>query len=468
MVSFSEVSHVAENLDIILLAVLFLVLLAGYPVALTLGGVSVLIAFVGGGLGVFDIALFHALPSRLFGLMTNSVLLAIPFFVFMGLVLDRSRLAQDMFDAAAYLTRNLRGGLGISVTLVGLLMAASTGIVGASVATLGVLAMPGLLQHKTKPSLAAGSVAAAGTLGQIIPPSIVLIVLGDQMSNAWQVAQTRSGNFAPDTVSVADLFAGAILPGLILVVLFVVYQIIASKPAGDEALKKSPVPQPSGKVLRAFLPPLLLIVAVLGSILAGLATSSEAASVGAVGALFLARKRLSFSELQKVLEESVNLISMIFLIIIGATIFSLVFRGLGGEETITQFLTDLPGGTYSAVLVVMLVIFILGFFLEFIEISFIVVPIVAPLLLAMPMADGSAMSPVWLGVLIALNLQTSFLTPPFGLSLFYLRSVVGNLVTTADIYRGIIPFVLLQLIALGILILFPSLATIVPQWLYGG
>jgi len=419
-------------------------------------------------MGVFDPVFLTAMPQRIFGIMNNFTLLAIPYFIFMGAMLEKSGIAEDLLETMGSLFGRVRGGLAVAVVVVGALLAATTGVVAATVVTMGLISLPTMLRYGYDKDLASGVIAASGTLGQIIPPSIVLIVLGDQMSNAWQVAQTRSGNFAPDTVSVPDLFAGAILPGLILVVLFVIYQIMASKRSGEEALNHAPVSQSLGKVLRAFLPPLLLIVAVLGSILAGLATSSEAASVGAVGALVLARKRLSFPELQKVLEESVHLISMIFLIIIGATIFSLVFRGLGGEETITRFLADLPGGTYGAVLVVMLVIFILGFFLEFIEISFIVVPIVAPLLLAMPMADGSAMSPVWLGVLIALNLQTSFLTPPFGLSLFYLRSVVGNLVSTAAIYRGIIPFVLLQLVALGILILFPSLATIVPQWLYGG
>ncbi|MEE9314972.1 MAG: TRAP transporter large permease subunit [Rhizobiaceae bacterium] len=454
----------SEYLDVIFLVVILLALLLGYPVAITLGGVSVLFGLFGWAIGVFDPVLFYALPSRLFGIMTNSVLVAIPLFVFMGLVLERSRLAENMVQAAAHLFQNKRGGLAISVTIVGMLMAASTGIVGASVVTLGLLALPTLLNNGVRPSLAGGTVAAAGTLGQIIPPSIVLIVLGDQMSNAYQQMQTKAGNFAPDTVSVSDLFAGALLPGLILVALFVAYLWFVSKPVDGNA---QAVEKPEGEIWRSFLPPLLLIVAVPGSILAGVATPSEAAAVGAVGALLLAWGKLDFEKFKSVLEESTHLISMIFLIVIGASIFSLVFRGLGGEETVVSFLSDLPGGTYGALLIVMLVIFVLGFFLDFLEITFVVVPLVAPVLLALPMADGTAMSPVWLGVLIALNLQTSFLTPPFGLSLFYLRSVAPTSVTTLALYRGIVPFVVLQLIALGVVISIPKLATFLPQFLYG-
>ncbi|MEP1209606.1 MAG: TRAP transporter large permease subunit [Rhizobiaceae bacterium] len=454
------------SLDLLLLIVLIAALMAGYPVALTLGGVSMLFAGLGYATGQFDPVLIHALPSRLFGVMTNSVLLSIPLFVFMGLVLERSRLAEDMLDASARLFANVRGGLPVSVIVVGAVMAASTGIVGASVVTLGLLALPGLLRNGVPAQLAGGTVAAAGTLGQIIPPSIVLIVLGDQMSNAWQKMQLDAGEFAPDTVSVADLFAGALLPGLLIVVLFIAYLVFAS-PTRAKVTGERPDRPAASVLLKAFLPPVVLIFAVLGSILLGVATPSEAAGVGAVGALLLARKRLDRESLNKLLTDSVHLISMIFLIIIGASLFSLVFRGLGGEETISHLLSDLPGGTYGALIIVMLVIFALGFFLDFLEISLVVVPLVAPVLLAMPMADGTSMSPIWLGVLIAINLQTSFLTPPFGLSLFYLRSVADEALTTTNLYRGVAPFIALQLLALICVMAWPQIATILPQSLYG-
>ena len=457
------------SLDILFLIVLIGTLMLGYPVALTLGGVSILFAGLGYLLGAFDPALLLTLPSRLFGVMTNSVLVSIPLFVFMGLVLERSNIAQDMLDAAPKLFARLRGGLPVSVMIVGAVMAASTGIVGASVVTLGLLALPGLLRNGVSPQLAGGTVAAAGTLGQIIPPSIVLIVLGDQMSNAWQKMQLDAGEFAPETVSVADLFAGTLVPGLLIVTLFVLYLIWKSPTEFNEAAANTE-PEDAHDMRRlfmAFLPPVLLILAVLGSILLGLATPSEAAAIGAVGALLLARRRLNWASLNSLLQDSVHLISMIFLIVVGASVFSLVFRGLGGEETITALLSQLPGGTYGALIIVMLVIFALGFFLDFLEISLVVVPLVAPVLLAMPLADGAAMSPIWLGVLIAINLQTSFLTPPFGLSLFYLRSVAPVEITTLSLYRGVIPFIFLQIIALIIVMAWPSLATFLPHFLYG-
>ena len=454
------------SLDLVFLLVVFTVLLSGYPVGIALGGVSMLFAGIAYLFGAFDGGLFLALPSRLFGVMNNPVLMAIPLFVFMGLVLDRSRIAADMLQAAAGLFKGSSAGLTISVTVVGLLLAASTGIVGASVVALGVVALPTLLRNGVSPHLASGTVAAAGTLGQIIPPSIVLIVLGDQMSNAWQKAQLDNGNFAPDTVSVADLFAGAFLPGLLLVGLYIAYQLVVAR---GQVEVQDTEPNPNAPALwRVLFSPLFLIAAVLGSMLLGLATATEAASVGAVGALLLAWGRLERSQFKDVVFESGHLTAMIFLIVIGASMFSLVFRGLGGEETITGFLSELPGGTYGALFLVMGVIFVLGFFLEFLEISFVVVPLVAPILLAMPMADGSAMSPVWLGVLIALNLQTSFLTPPFGVSLFYLRSVASKTITTKVIYRGVTPFVALQLLALLVIAFFPSLATFLPTYLFDG
>lgn len=456
-------------LDLLLIVILCAALMAGYPVALTLSGVSLLVAALGWMLGSFDPALLNALPSRLFGIMTNSTLLSIPLFVFMGLVLEKSKLAEDMLSAASQLFAGLRGGLQISVTLVGAILAASTGIVGASVVTLGLLALPGLLRNGVGARQASGTVAAAGTLGQIIPPSIVLIVLGDQMSNAWQKMQLDAGEFAPQTITVADLFAGALLPGLLIVGLFVAYQVAVSPRPSTIGLRKS-VPSDhqldAGPLFRAFIPPVLLILMVLGSILAGLATTSEAAGIGAVGALVLARKRLSRATLEAVLQSSIQLISMIFLIIIGASIFSLIFRGLGGEQSIAHLLSNLPGGTWGALAAVMLVIFLLGFFLDFLEITLVVIPLTAPVLLAMPMPDGSPMNPVWLGVLIAINLQTSFLTPPFGLSLFYLRSVTHQMVETEELYRGVVPFILLQILALICVMAIPGIATILPGFLY--
>ena len=454
------------SLDVLFLIVVLAVLLTGYPVGITLGGVSMLFAGVAYLFGTFDGALFLALPSRLFGVMSNPVLVSVPLFVFMGLVLDRSRIAADMLRAAGALFGGSPAGLTVSVTLVGMLLAASTGIVGASVVALGALALPTMLRQGIPSHIASGCVAAAGTLGQIIPPSIVLIVLGDQMSNAWQKTQLDAGEFAPETVSVADLFAGALLPGLLLVGLYIAYQLVVTKQqVSIEPPKDATKPNNSLPVLIA---PILLIVSVLGSMLFGLATATEAASVGAVGALILAWGKLDRVKFQETVFESGHLTAMIFLIVIGASMFSLVFRGLGGEETITGFLTELPGGTYGALFMVMVAIFVLGFFLEFLEISFVIVPLVAPVLLAMPMADGSPMSPVWLGVLIALNLQTSFLTPPFGVSLFYLRSVAPEEITTVLIYRGVMPFVVLQLLALLIVVFFPMLATFLPRFLFGG
>ena len=455
------------SLDLLLLITLFAALMAGYPVGLTLGGVSILFGLIAWVVGQFDPVLFYAIPSRLFGIMTNQVLLSVPLFIFMGLVLERSRIAEDMLSAMGQLTRELRGGLTISVTLVGMVLAASTGVAGASVATLGLLALPTMLRFGISPALAGGSVAAAGTLGQIIPPSIVLIILGDQISNAWQKMQSDAGNFAPETVSIADLFAGALLPGLILIILYVLYQFTVSRKSGTVQTDFETQTRSGAQLVVTFLPPMVLVLLVLGSILCGVATPSEAASVGAVGALVLARNRLDRTQMRTVLEGSTHLVAMIFLIVIGASLFSLVFRGLGGEETINAWLADLPGGTYSALFIVMLVIFVLGFFLEFIEITLVVIPLVAPVLLAMPMADGSPMSPVWLGVLVALNLQTSFLTPPFGVSLFYLRSVAPPEIDTITLYRGVVPFVGLQLLTLAIVMMFPVLATFLPNLLYG-
>ncbi|MEM1316880.1 MAG: TRAP transporter large permease subunit [Pseudomonadota bacterium] len=452
-------------MDIAFAVLTLLLLLAGYPVALTLAGFAVLYALFAAAFGSFDLALLGAVPSRVLGIVTNPILLAIPFFVLMGAILERSRIAGDMLAAAADRMRGIRGGAAVSVTLVGALLAASTGIVGASVVALGMLALPALLERGVSPARASGAVAAVGTLGQIVPPSIVLIVLGDQLSNAWQTAQTASGNFAPDTVSVADLFAASILPGLLLVGLFVGWQILRGDGNEGDARQETLGETVAG--WWSFLPPFALVIAVLGSILGGIATPSEAAAIGAFGAALLGWKRLGIADWRHIASEGVHLTCTIFTIIIGASIFSLVLRGLGGDETLADWLSSLPGGALGALAIVMLTVFLLGFVLDFIEITYIVLPLAAPVLLTLPLADGSTMSPVWLGVLLALNLQTSFLTPPFGLSLFYLRSVAPKVVTTAMMYRGVVPYIGLQLLALAIVFWWPSLATALPEWLYG-
>jgi tripartite ATP-independent transporter DctM subunit len=444
------------------------VLLLGYPVALSLGGTALVFAYLGEWLGLFDHAFIEALPNRIYGVMTNETLIAVPLFVFMGVMLERSRVAENLLDTMALLFGPMRGGLGISVTVVGMLLAASTGIVGATVVTMGLLSLPTMLKRNYAPSVAAGTICASGTLGQIIPPSIVLVLLGDVLSAAYQQAQLSMGVFSPDTVSVGDLFIGALIPGLLLVAAYIGYMIGVAvfRPEAVPAIPAEERPQHDRhfwlRVVRVLLPPLGLIVAVLGSILYGIATPTEAASVGAVGAILLATAQghLNLKTLVAVVRQTTVVTSMVFLIFIGAAIFSLVFRGFGGDEAVTDFLTSLPGGVVGAVALVMLVMFLLGFILDFIEITFVVVPIVGPVLLAM------GLDPVWLGVMIAINLQTSFLTPPFGFSLFYLRGVAPPEVTTPQIYRGVLPFIVLQLLMLGALALFPQLATWLPDAVY--
>ncbi len=443
-------------------------LLLGYPVALTLGGTALAFAFMGEAFGLFDPAFLEALPNRLYGVMTNDTLIAVPLFVFMGVMLERSRVAESLLDTMALLFGPLRGGLGISVTLVGMLLAASTGIVGATVVTMGLLSLPTMLRRGYDPSLAAGTICASGTLGQIIPPSIVLVLLGDVLSSAYQQAQLDMGLFSPETVSVGDLFVGALIPGLMLVGLYILYLVgialfrPAAMPAIPAAERSIGAGVLLGRVAMVLMPPLLLIVAVLGSILGGFATPTEAASVGAVGALLLAafHRQLGLANLSAVVRQTAQVTSMVFLIFVGAAIFSLVFRGFEGDTIVSDFLTSLPGGVVGAVSLVMLVMFLLGFILDFIEITFVVVPIVGPVLLAM------GLDPVWLGVMIAVNLQTSFLTPPFGFSLFYLRGVAPATLKTSQIYRGVVPFILIQLLMLGTLALWPSLATWLPNVVY--
>ncbi len=519
-------------------------LLFGFPVAFTLAGTSLAFAFLAAGFGLFDLSFLSALPQRIFSIMRNEVLVAVPLFVLMGVTLERSKIAEQLLDSMGRLFGGIRGGLGYSVCLVGALLAASTGIVGATVVTMGLLSLPVMLRHGYSRSLACGTVCASGTLGQVIPPSIVLVLLGDQLSSAYQQAQFSAGNFSPDAVSVNDLFAGALIPGLVLVAMYIAYQIAIAliRPHDCPAIAIDGTDS-SGRrltwhLLSSLVAPLALIVAVLGSILAGIASPTESAAMGAVGALMLAGYRvdpkrgrpISFgafcmaaaividaafdlrmqresltsaqwhavlatllccigivagiaisilrvhavrdaegeSILSQIMQQTMLVTAMVFAIVIGASLFALVFRGLSGDEVVENFLLNLPGGTLTVLLFVMLVMFLLGFVLDFLEIIFIVVPVVGPVLLQMEIAPGVPMSPVWLGVLMAVNLQTSFMTPPFGFSLFYLRGVAPASVRTAEIYKGAVPFVCLQLAMLVLLWLWPSLATWLPHAIYDG
>jgi TRAP-type mannitol/chloroaromatic compound transport system permease large subunit len=515
----------SEALDLLMFASACLLLMSGFPVAFTLAGTALLFGFIGQAVGVFDIGFFYALPQRIFGTMTNEVLMAVPLFVFMGTMLERARIAEDLLENMARLFGSLRGGLGVSVAIVGALLAASTGIVGATVVTMGLLSLPTMLKRGYDPALASGSIAAAGTLGQIIPPSIVLVLLGDVIANAYQKAQLEQGIFSPETVSVGELFAGSLIPGLVLVSAYIIYQLVIAIVQPHKAPPaKAEKAVALSAILSALLPPIFLIISVLGSILGGIATPTEAAAVGAIGTILLAGDRLlggnlwvrsgvfglfalvaltstfdlrlerddigllsamamgtalllcaviAFSlarslwaahqsaVLKSVMQSTMHTTSMVFVILIGAALFSLVFRGLGGDETIKALLEDLPGGKWTAIALVMLIMFALGFFLDFIEIIFVVVPIVGPILLAMDI------DPVWLGVMMAINLQTSFLTPPFGFALFYLRGVAPPSVTTGQIYRGAIPFVLIQISMLALLAVFPQLATWLPEVIFG-
>ncbi len=458
-----------EIAALLLFLTIVVALMMGFPVAFTLGGVSLLFAAIAAALGWFDITYLDAIPSRIFGTMMNETLIAVPLFVFMGLVLERAKIADDLLETLGLLFGRARGGLAFSVMIVGTLLAASTGIVGATVVTMGLLCLPTMIKRGYDPKLTAGAICAAGTLGQIIPPSIILVLLGDVLSSAYSQAQLRQGIYTPETISVGDLFAGALLPGLMLVGLYVIYLagVAIFRPAIMPALPPeecAAVSEPGFalKVARVLVAPLVLILAVLGSIIAGIATPTEAAAVGAAGALILAllRRQLTLQRLQEVMRGTVRMSAMVFMILIGAAMFSIVFRGLGGDDVVHELLTGLPGGVFGAMLIVMLVMFVLGFVLDFIEITYVVVPIVGPVLLAM------GLDPVWLGVMIAMNLQTSFLTPPFGFALFYLRGVAPPEVTTGMIYRGVVPFIIIQLIALAILAMWPGIVTWLPKVLY--
>lgn len=450
--------------------VAILILLMGYPVAFSLSGTAILFALFGVYMDVFDLTFLAAFPERIYGIMGNQTLIAIPLFIFMGVMLERAKISEELLETMGLLFGKVRGGLGISVCIVGALLAASTGIVGATVVTMGLISLPTMLRFNYSPSFATGIVTASGTLGQIIPPSIILIILGDVISAAHQQAQLSLGNYSPTSVSVGDLFVGALLPGLVLVGLYIVYIAIlaAFKPKMAPALPREVRQSIAGwkmffKVIKVLIPPILLITGVLGSILAGLATPTEAASVGCVGGILLtmAKGQLNLKMLKEVMITTTHVNCMVFIILLGASIFSLVFRGFEGDEVVHAMLTSLPGGMVSAFMVVMLIMFIMGFFLDFFEITFVVVPIVGPILLMM------GFDPIWLGVMIALNLQTSFLTPPFGFALFYLRGVAPESVTTMQIYQGVIPFIALQLVMLVILWFWPELATWLPELIYG-
>ena len=448
------------ELALALFASVCFLLLFGFPVALTLGGTALLFASFGVIAGHFDASFVAALSGRIFGTITNETLVAVPLFILMGVTLERAKIAEELLTAMANALGNRTGGLGMAVIIVGALLAASTGIVGATVVTMGVLALPSMLRAGYDPKLATGLICATGTLGQIIPPSIALVLLGDIMSTAYQQAQLQSGIINTQTVSVGDLFIGSLVPGIVLVGLYLSYLLFvgwrnpASCPPPEEDMGSA-----ATNVIGAIIPPLALITVVLGSIILGAATPTEAAGVGAVGAMVLAayKSALNPTVIREIARSTMETTSMVFLSLIGAALFSLVFRGFGGDEIIEAFFESLGGGPHVALLIVMLVMFLLGFILDFIEITFVVVPIVAPILLSM------GFDPIWLGVMIAVNLQTSFLTPPFGFALFYLRGVADESVATSDIYRGVVPFVLVQLALLAALWLVPDIVTWLPS-----
>ncbi|AKI01633.1 TRAP-type mannitol/chloroaromatic compound transport system, large permease component [Hoeflea sp. IMCC20628] len=511
----------SQYLDLIMFAALMGAILLGFPVSFSIAGVAVVFAYLGWALGVMDITLMGATGQRVFGLISNQVLIAIPLFVLMGAVLEKSRIAEELLDTMGRLFGQLRGGLGISVVLVGALLAASTGIVGATVVAMGMIALPTMLRSGYDPRVASGIVCTAGTLGQIIPPSTLLIILADVMSNAFQQAQYEQGKFSVEALSVGQFFAAALIPGLTLVVLYLIYILVHGliRP-GDMPPATLDTPKPDRReIISAIIPPVLLIFTVLGAILGGVATPTEAASVGAIGALLMAGMRVGKSPriilwgaaaliclgilaglfpvrlqrndlgigslsagglyimltivgavailtalratfrtktLHAAVDSTLTMTAMIFATILAAGMFSLVFIGLGGEERVAHILANMPGGPAGALLFCMAFVFVLGFFLDFVEISVIVLPLIAPPLIMM------GHDPIWLGVLLAINLQTSFLTPPFGFSLFYLRGAAPPEVTTGQIYAGVVPFIGLQIVGISLVWLLPQLATWLP------
>jgi tripartite ATP-independent transporter DctM subunit len=410
--------------------------------------------------GVFDLFLLETLPNRIFGVMTNSTLIAVPLFIFMGVLLEKSKVAEELLLKMSYFFSGFRGGLGLSVIFVGALLAASTGIVGATVIAMGLISLPAFLKQGYPHDLSTGLISATGTLGQIIPPSIALVILGDVLSSAYQQSQLSQGIFTAKTISVGDLFLAAIVPGLMLLCFYAIYFLFKSRNlkliSNDD--------QRSIKVIdliKVIAPPFILIITVLGSIIFGIASPTEASGLGALGAILIAmlNNKLNFQTLAETVKQSAAITSMVFIILIGASVFSLVFRGLGGEELIEQIFNSIPGGLFGSMVLVMVLIFLLGFILDFIEISFVIVPIVGPVLMAMG-AD-----PIWLGIMIAINLQTSFLTPPFGFALFYLRGVMPESIKTISLYKGVIPFIGIQLGLLVLLAIFPSIVSFLPNYL---
>ena len=439
-----------EIIPILLIALICMTLLVGYPVAFTLAGTSILFALLGIVFGFFDANLFKTLPMRIFGIMNNQTLLAVPLFVFMGVVLERSGIASKMLRDMAIVFKNTNSGLSISIIIVGALLAASTGIVGATVVTMGLMSLPAMLKQGYDKDFASGLVASTGTLGQIIPPSIALVLLGDVMSNAYQRAQNNLGVFSQETVSVGDLFVGAVVPGLMIVIGYLIYTILINRKKEFVVIEET---AGEANILKTLLPPATLIFVVLGSIIGGIATPTEAAGVGALGALIIAAINGNANlELIKITSyKAATVTTMIFSILIGASIFSLIFRGVGGDLLVDQIFEMMPGGKYTALFFILFAIFLFGFILDFIEICYVIIPLVAPPLLMM------GFDPVWLGILMAINLQTSFLTPPFGFSLFYLRGVADASIKTTDIYSGVIPFIIIQILVLLFVIVFPFL-----------
>ena len=441
-----------EIIPLLLLVLVCAALVLGYPVALTLAGVSILFSLLCIPAGIFDPDIFKSIPLRIFGIMNNVTLLAVPLFIFMGTILEKSGIAGRMLENMALAFKNFRGGLSISIIVVGALLAASTGIVGATVVTMGLMSLPVLIQQGYKKDFSTGLVAATGTLGQIIPPSIALVLLGDVMSNAYQRAQNNMGIFSQKTVTVGDLFIGAIIPGILICSSYLFYTIYQNSKNENIQFLPDLASPPRTEILKTLALPLVLIVLVLGSIIGGIATPTEAAAIGAMGAMIIAliNGKLSLNFLKETSEKTAIVTTMIFTILIGASIFSLIFRGVGGDDLIELIFSGIPGGPYAALIFVLVIVFLLGFILDFIEICYVIVPLVAPPLLMM------GFDPVWLAVLLAINLQTSFLTPPFGFSLFYLRGVADASIKTSEIYKGVIPFILIQLLILIVVLIFPG------------
>jgi len=454
-----------ELLAIVMFFTTLGLLLFGFPVAFTLAGTALLFGFLGDALEIFNFRMLGFFPQRIFGTMINEPLVAVPLFIFMGIMLEKTKIAAGLLQSIGELFGSTKGGLGIGVVIVGMLLAASTGIVGATVVTMGMLSLPSMMKAGYDQKIATGTICAAGTLGQIIPPSIVLVLLATILQGANEEAAMLVGNLAPDPVTAIDLFAGAILPGLMLVVLFVIFIFFYAR---FNPLSCPPVETNRSRkeiyieAAKSVIPPITLIVLVLGSILFGIATPTESASVGAVGAAIIAllKGELNFKNLKETSIGTVKLSSFVFVILIGASMFSLVFRGFGGDEMIEHFLGNLPGGLYAALILVMIVIFLLGFFLDYIEIIFVIVPLVGPILIA----NGA--DPLWLGILISLNLQTSFLTPPFGFSLFFLRGVAPDNIQTKNMYKGVIPFIGIQILAILIVGFYPEIATWLPNKMF--